>query len=270
MVGEKVETAEFPKASVTDTPKEEKPEQPKGETEEVDWKARAEAALTKAEAAEAEKGQLQKQLNDTRSQRVNHLKQAERDERQQNTQDDVNALRKSLEAYIRATTQGDTDGLPEKLQQIETETQQTRQTTRFLTRYNALWADLNDIVKDDEGNDILNLYTAPELEQVRSAWNQAQTDRDEAGLQSALTDANKVVLQAERKRHRTALAEAEKTAKVIKREVEAEEQDDDDLGPGAPGGEAITKENIDALRSAGKVPDKMYRTFLRTGEIRRT
>lgn len=194
-----------------------------GDTE-IDWKA---------QAAEL-KQHLVKLENDKRSLEVNRLKQNERDELILEIRDRLDANEKSTDALLRSLGTGDTERLPDEIQQIRSEAEQSRVRSSYETQFNSLVGELADAVKDDDGNVVLDIYTAPELEATRQEWSRASGAGDLIGLTRALNMAYRAVASKERVLAKQAKEDVKKAAKEARRKaLEDVGAHDLDVGPGS-------------------------------------
>jgi len=167
-------------------------EQPEA-TEAPDWQSRAEAAETRASKAE----------HDLSSQRGRARQTDEWQNQLTNIGDRIGAIEQSNHAMIRAFSSGDTDTLPNELSTIQAQSVQTSANRAYETRYAALSEELRVAVQDGEGNPILDLYQAPELETVRQQWVNAHKSKDIANLASLIAQTHRTVREAERNNGRS-------------------------------------------------------------------
>ena len=211
------------------------------EETEVDWKARAELA----------EQTLGKERNDKRSQDVNKLKQQERDDLTLEIRDRLAANEKSTDALLRALGTGDTENLPDEIEKIRAESRETLTRSSYQTRHDALAYELADSVKDEAGNSILDLQTAPELEPMRTEWVRARDAQDIVGLTRALSMAHKAVLTKERALSKVAVEDEKKRTKDARRKaLEEVEAHDLDVGTGTGGGEDTSVHGVSRMAKA--------------------
>ena len=164
------------------------PEEQPEATEAPDWQARAEAAETRASKAE----------NDLNSQRGRGRQTDQWQNQLTNIGDRIGAIEQSNHAMIRAFSSGDTDTLPNELSTIQAQSAQISANRAYETRYAALSEELRAAVQDGEGNPILDLHQAPELETVRQQWVNAHKTKDIASLASLIAQTHRTVREAER------------------------------------------------------------------------
>jgi len=238
----------------------------------TDWKAEAERIKAESEALRAQVAKLE---NDGRSKAVYKLRQDERDEAILSMKAQMEALTKANSAMVSKIASGDTTGLDDEIRNIQSEAARTVATSRTEAMYNTLREQLESSVKGADGEEVLNLLSAPELETVRDRWN-AEIEKANKGQPIELGVFNTLVAQAAdiRARREIAdvkkqLAEARKAERDAKKEVlDAAGVSDLTAGGGTPSSSAnVTKDNIDALHMQGKVSDEQYRAFLKTGDI---
>jgi len=165
-------------ASSADTPQEEA----------IDWEARAKAAEDKANKAE----------NDLKAQRGRRNRQQEQSDLVLQLSNQQRITDRKLDALMQAMGTGDTDTLPEQLTSIQGEQANLNATTAYTNNWTNLSEDLVSVVQDDQGRDIVDLQTAPELAEVRNMWTDAHNRKDVRGLQAAVAEAQKVMRQVER------------------------------------------------------------------------
>ena len=165
-------------ASSADTPQEEA----------IDWEARAKAAEEKATKAE----------NDLKAQRGRRNRQQEQNDLVLQLSNQQRITDRKLDALMQAMGTGDTDTLPEQLTSIQGEQATLNATTAYTNTWTNLSEDLVSVVQDDQGRDIVDLQTAPELAEVRNMWTDAHNRKDVRGLQAAVAEAQRVMRQVER------------------------------------------------------------------------
>ena len=173
---------------VTQEPDAPQPEVQEAEVEataepEVDWKAQAE--------------RLEQQL---KTEQGRNRKRDDTDTAILGIGDRMAAMEQSNAALVKALAEGDTESLPQQLSQIQAQSQNAQRGRTYQGRYEALTEQLMGAVQDTDGNQILDLHTAPELEDVRQSWVEAHKNKSMAGLYSALVRAHEVVRQTERSR----------------------------------------------------------------------
>jgi hypothetical protein len=220
-----VQPQEFDKEVVSPQAPEEVPEEtPESETpDETTEESPQEKALR--ERAEA----LDKRERDLKAQAGRIRKEQEREQILLDLGDQVAAQNKSQAALIKALTSGETETLPAELTAISQETAQTSSQRKFQTQYNSLWADLQEAVKDESGEPLIDLFNAPELNDVRAMWNEGQSNADLATLNSAIMATYKIVRQKERE---LARQRSESAKKGLQREARSQGVLDQDAPSG--------------------------------------
>ena len=214
----------------------------------IDYKAKyqeSEAKLLKREA----------DLNSLRGAR---LKQDERDDAIISLGERMDGWEKSNQALLKALAKGDSEELPEELARIEAEGASTRAQRQFAKTHEDLLNDLRKACKSEDGEDMLDPDTAPELENVRLIWYQAIKDREVTGFHRALAETHTVVKAEERRLHKVALADARKAERDAKEKLDDAELGDTSINgrPGSPGngtGDTLLKmtEGLEKRRKAG-------------------
>jgi hypothetical protein len=175
----------------------------------TDWQAKAKES---DEARTALQAELDKVNNDLRSQSGRRNRQQELENLVLQANNTTRLLDRKVDALIRATS-GDIDDLPAQLSSIQAD----QATFDASSAYQSIWTDLSnelvELVQDDDGNSILDIQTAPELEEVREIWTNAHRSEDTRGLQRAMNEAIKVIRRVERQRLKEATTEIKAAAK---------------------------------------------------------
>ena len=165
-------------ASSGDTPQEEV----------VDWELRAKAA----------EGKVNKAENDLKAQRGRRNRQQEQSDLVLQLSNQQRITDRKLDALMQAMGTGDTDTLPEQLTSIQGEQANLNATAAYTNTWTNLSEDLVSLVQDEQGSDLIDLQTSPELAEVRTMWTDAHNRKDVRGLQAAVSEAQKVMRQVER------------------------------------------------------------------------
>ena len=165
-------------ASSADTPQEEA----------IDWELRAKAAEDKVSKAE----------NDLKAQRGRRNRQQEQSDLVLQLSNQQRITDRKLDALMQAMGTGDTDTLPEQLTSIQGEQANLNATAAYTNTWTSLSEDLVSLVQDEQGIDLIDLQTSPELAEVRTMWTDAHNRKDVRGLQAAVSEAQKVMRQVER------------------------------------------------------------------------
>ena len=201
-----------PNDAVTQVEEELQSDAPQEESQEetVDWQVKAQEYQEAKEALEA---QLSKVQNDLRAQSGRRNRQQELENLVLQTNNQTRLLDRKLEALIKATSSGDVDNLPEQLTTIHNDQATLEATSAYQTTWSELSNELVELVQDDDGNSILDLQQAPELEDVREIWTAAHRNQDARGLQRAMNEAITVVRRVERQRLKETTEEIKTAAK---------------------------------------------------------
>ncbi|MAH48188.1 hypothetical protein CMI37_20360 [Candidatus Pacearchaeota archaeon] len=184
----------------------------------------------------AEQEKTAKLTNDINSQRGAGRKASERDAILQGVLDEQKATRAVLGQLVRS--QGD-DDLTTEVGKIEAGAAQSSSQARLSAQLQGVLQELQDACKDADGNIVLDLETAPELEGVRNTVRKSYKEADVGalfmGLADALAETNREVRKVERAQAKEALAAQKKAAKEEKAQVKEEAGlTDTDLGGAAP------------------------------------
>jgi len=154
----------------------------------VDWEKRAKEAEGKADKAE----------NDLKAQRGRRNRQQEQNDLVLQLSNQQRMTDRKLDALMQAMGTGDTDTLPEQLTSIQGEQANLNATAAYTNTWTSLSEDLVSLVQDEQGSDLIDLQTSPELAEVRTLWTDAHNRKDVRGLQAAVAEAQKVMRQVER------------------------------------------------------------------------
>jgi len=114
------------------------------------------------------------------------------------TNNEVRMLNRRVDTLMNAIGTGDTDGLPDAVSQLNAQQAQSVADLDYQQQWEGLSDDLVAAVKNADGQDIINIHTAPELEQVRQDWTSAHQRRDIAGLARAVAETQRVARGLER------------------------------------------------------------------------
>jgi hypothetical protein len=165
----------------------------------VDWEKRAKEAEGKADKAE----------NDLKAQRGRRNRQQEQSDLVLQLSNQQRITDRKLDALMQAMGTGDTDTLPEQLTSIQSDQANLNATAAYTNTWTSLSEDLVSLVQDEQGKDLIDLQTSPELAEVRNLWTDAHNRKDVRGLQAAVAEAQKVMRQVERGSRTTTPATAE-------------------------------------------------------------
>ena len=197
------------------------------EPEEVDWQVRA-------EAAEAANKKLE---NELKSQQGRNRRTDDVQHQLSSIGDRLSTIESANQAVLRAFSSGDTDDLPNELSTIQAQARQTSANRSYEARYADLSEELREAVQDDEGNPILDLYEAPELESIRQEWVTAHRNKDTGALATALAKAHRVARSVERTTGRSSEQQIRtEEREAAKARLEEAGIFDLDTGPSAAGG----------------------------------
>ncbi len=131
------------------------------------------------------------------------------------TNNEVRLLNRRLDALIESVSNGSTDRLPTQMAEIASQAASSQAELEYNDVWTELSQELQEVVLDEDGNAVLDLLNAPELEQVRSTWQVAHGRKDANGLARAVGEAQKVMRRAERESVKTrATANARQQAQV--------------------------------------------------------
>ena len=225
----------------TDTPQ---PEVQEPEVEQdVDWKARF-------DENQATLSKLEQQL---KTEQGRNRKRDDTDTAVLGIGDRLAAMEQSNSALIKALAEGDTENLPGQLSQIQAQSQNTQRGRAYQNQYAVLTEQLREATQDENGDPILDLYNAPELEEVRQAWVTANNNRSVSELYNTLVRTHEVIRQAERgkaSKMTDSVREEERTS--ARQRLEEAGIYDLDTGP-ASAGSGATQDDETWFREYGKM-----------------
>jgi hypothetical protein len=206
--------------------------------------------------------QIAKLTNDNKALKGRYVNQAERDEALSAQIKDMEAGLKAQmaasaafnTAVAEAVQQGDVEQLPAKLTEIQNRAQAESAKNDSDKAWKSLQRQLIIATQDDEGNEVLSLIDAPELEGVRNQAYQGGQRGDWTMCLEAVGEAAKITSRILRER-REAVSDEEK-AKIKKQIFEDNGIIDHDIGTGAGGGgsKRLTYGDVARFNPEGKTP----------------
>ena len=235
---------QIPEEVVTQEPDAPQPEVQEAEAEpEVDWKARF-------DDNQATLDKLEQQL---KTEQGRNKKRDDTDSAVFGIGDRLSAMEQSNAALIKALAEGDTENLPQQLGQIQAQSQNTQRGRAYQNQYRVLTDQLREATQDEGGNDILSLYEAPELEEIRQSWVDANNKRSVSALYNTLVRTHEVVRQAERgKANEKAESVRQEERTSAKQRLEEAGIYDLDTGAASAGGGA-TQDDDTWFRAYGRM-----------------
>ena len=224
---------------------EEEEESSDDESEELDYKA----------LYEAEKSKLEKSEGDRKSALGNQRLQSERDNQLNNISDDLSGLSKTVGLLIKSQASENVDGLQE-----EYDKSQVEYTTRIANRgfevsYDALYNQLVDTVRDEDGNTVIDLEKDPEFVK---AWASAHASQDIATLTNLSARMQSERLRLERETNKKLLVDA-KEAKKEGKSIVKKKKAGMDLGASTGGAAGDTSGTDLFKKGLEKRPDLKVR-----------
>lgn len=199
----------------------------------VDYKAQYEELL-------AAKGKLEGDLKAIKGLRQT---EAQREAMLLGISDRIDGIDRQQTALIKALAANETDALPQEIERIQAEGQQAKASRGFGQQYASLLQDFMETVRDADGNDVLDIYKAPELQDARQEWMRYYNDQAMgatekiAGFARVVGQAHRVVRQTERTRLQAEAKKAREEARTtVKQKLEEAEVLDLNTGPEAGGG----------------------------------
>ena len=224
---------------------------------EVDWKS-------KFDENQASLSKLEQQL---KTEQGRNRKRDDTDSAVLGIGDRLAAMEQSNAALIKALAEGDTDNLPQQLGQIQAQSQNTQRGRAYQNQYRVLTEQLRAATQDESGNDILSLYEAPELEEVRQSWVDANNKRSVSALYNTLVRTHEVIRQAERgKASEKAETVRQEERTSAKQRLEEAGIYDLDTGAASAGGGA-TKDDDTWFREYGKMDNPTPADHARAKQI---
>ena len=152
----------------------------------------------------------------------------------------LHALEKTQGAFVRSYIAGDTEGLAAETTKIAADDESARDQSRFQAEHTKLLNKLRKSMLDAEGNPILDIDQAPELEGVRQLWRDTyKAGTDTGGFYEGMLEANNIVLAVERKKNQEAQDEQQKVNRKQRKDDEDDTRVPNESASGAqPGNEA--------------------------------
>ncbi len=181
----------------------------KASEEEVDYKAKFEAADTA----------LTKATNDLKSLQTGRQRTAERDAKMDEILDGQRAVMDSNAALIKALNSGETEGLPAELDKIDQESRGRQSLSRIRVQAEGLREAFVNTGKDAEGNMVVDVEHDSRFTDVVGNWNRISGDADLepseklAQLTTVVTQANVKMSGIWREESKKAVDEARNAGK---------------------------------------------------------
>jgi len=119
------------------------------------------------------------------------------------TNNEVRMLNRRVDTLMNAIGTGDTDALPDAVSKLNAQQAQSQADLDYQRQWETLSDDLVTAGKNADDEVVIDIHSAPELEQVRQDWTAAHQRRDVAGLARAVADAQRVIREIERENGRT-------------------------------------------------------------------
>ena len=195
--------------------------------------------------------------NDLRSIQTGSLKHSQRDAKIYSILERLDRNERKSDALYRALAAGETaiSSLPEEIGKIDAEARTQTTEQDFTRRATALRSQLDEAVMVD-GKPVLDVHTAPELADVRAAWDDGLGRRDLVDFAGVVAQAALATVQAYTKKPQ-AVEEPKKPEPVKPRA---------DLSAGRPAAGVAAYGSLDALRAAyieDKIPKDEYQRVAR-------
>ncbi|KKN67794.1 hypothetical protein LCGC14_0458270 [marine sediment metagenome] len=158
--------------------------------------------------------------------------------------DELSGVREMVKVLARAQEAGNAEGLGKSVDDINEQTAGSVAASRFAARYESMLGDLQEAIQAADGTSVvLDLKTAPELEEARTLWSEGYTNTD-----LSYADRTDLFAQAISKTHKAVRVKERATA-AAPAETKAESKSDDesdttldtDAGGGASGGSDTMK-----------------------------
>ena len=118
------------------------------------------------------------------------------------TNNEVRMLSRRLDTLMNAIGTGETDALPDAVSRLNAQQVQSQADLDYQQQWESLSEDLVSAGKNANDEVLIDIHSAPELEQVRQDWTTAHQRRDVAGLARAVADAQRVIREVERASNR--------------------------------------------------------------------
>ena len=119
------------------------------------------------------------------------------------TNNEVRMLSRRVDTLMNAIGTGETDALPDAVSKLNAQQAQSQADLDYQRQWEALSEDFVSAGRNGDDEVLIDIHSAPELEQVRQDWTSAHQRRDVAGLARAVAEAQKVIREVERENGRT-------------------------------------------------------------------
>lgn len=175
----------------------------KPETQEIDWKVKAEELEAKAAKLE----------NDLKANAGRTRQARERDALIESLVDEVGGIRRATNALIARTASGDTEALTEDLAKIGQESERAKADRQYDQAFARIESRLEEALCDEDGALLVDIES-PEGKELITAWTTARQAKNLADLSDVVLEANKLARKTERQRIKAAQEAERKAAKV--------------------------------------------------------
>jgi signal recognition particle GTPase len=232
-------TIQYPLAPPSDDPVESEGSQ------EVDWKARAEAAESLSQKLEG----------DLRSER------GRRDQRMEEMVDDMGAFRAQLSALANRTASGETELLPGDFAKADQDLATKIATREWDNNFEEALQNLGEALTDDDGEVIVSKEVIASL---NKEWQEAQTKQDPHALYRVVSKAGKEARSAIKQKADTDLTEADEAAKAAKKASDSK-NGVHDLSVGTPsgsGGGPKSAAHVAKMTNVNDISDEDYAAYV--------
>ena len=158
----------------------------------------------------------------------------------------------AIKNLLTALKSGNAQQQTAALNRVEADLGQSQQRRQAATVYDSLVQDLREAIQDEKGEYILDLDEAPELEDIRTQWEEGLKNRADAEYY------RKLIRKATQVANRTALNRAVETATKVQKRSKQDELDMS-TGPEAGGGGSakLTRERLSTSASPSKGAKKL-------------
>jgi hypothetical protein len=207
------------------------------DSQEVDWKARA-------EAAESNSRKLENDLKSEQGRRT-------RDQVLTELVENFGGMQAQLTAIANRTASGETDYLPADFAEIDQKKAVATATRNWQGNYEEAERNLADAIMDDEDKVILDKEA---IARLSTQWQEAQKNGDVPGLYRVIGQAGKEARLAERQKAQANVTEVEETAKAAKK-VSDTKHGNHDLAIGTPSGAGSGLKSREQILSVTNVND---------------
>jgi len=134
--------------------------------------------------------------------------------------DRFDATERRNQALLKALTTGETEKLPEELNRIDSQVRQSKATKDYESAVLSIGESVRAACYDDDGTEILNPETAPELDELRREWaRKIQDGASVVDLSQFVDKAHRIARKAQREKEATIRRQQQETKRESQRQA---------------------------------------------------